>query len=102
MLFLIIAIILCLPFAIFAISNMEIVHLGIWPTDFIVSVPLSLAILGAMAAAFFLGGLVVWMAELGQRRRARNAERTVKLLEARIQELEARPPAPALALPPAA
>ncbi|WP_428486020.1 lipopolysaccharide assembly protein LapA domain-containing protein [Rhodopila sp.] len=102
MLFLIVSIILCLPFAVFALSNMQVVQLGIWPTDYVVSVPLSLAILGGMAAAFLVGGLVVWVAELGQRRRARKAERTVRLLEAKIEELQARPPGSALALPPAA
>ena len=102
MLFLIVAIILCLPFALFALSNMEHVHLGLWPTDYSVEVPLSLAILGAMAVAFLLGALVVWIAELGQRRRARRAERTVKLLEAKIEELSTRPAAPSLSLPPAA
>ncbi len=102
MLFLIIAIILCLPFALFALSNMEHVRLGLWPTDYTVDVPLSLAILGAMAVAFLLGGLVVWVSELGQRRRARRAERTVKLLEAKIEELRARPAVPPLSLPPAA
>ena len=102
MLFLIVAIILCLPFALFALSNMESVRLGVWPTDYTVDLPLSLAILGAMAVAFLLGGLVVWISELGQRRRARRAERKVKLLEAKIEELSARPAVPPLSLPPAA
>jgi uncharacterized integral membrane protein len=98
MLFLIIAVILCLPFAIFAISNMQVVALGIWPTSYIVNLPVSLAILGGMAVAFLIGGLVVWVAELGQRGRARRAERKVRLLEAKVQELEARPSAPSLSL----
>jgi uncharacterized integral membrane protein len=98
MLFLIIAIILCVPFAVFALSNMQVVTLGIWPTDFVIDVPLSLAILGAMGVAFFLGAIVVWLAELGQRRRARRAERTVRLLQAKVEELEARGPKPSLSL----
>jgi len=56
--------------------------------------PLSLAILGAMAIAFLLGGSVVWLSELAQRRRARRAEQAVRLLEAQVLELKARlPPA---------
>jgi hypothetical protein len=51
-----------------------------------------------MAVAFLIGGLVVWVAELGQRGRARRAERKVRLLEAKVQELEARPSAPSLSL----
>jgi len=40
-----------------------------------------------MAIAFLLGALVVWTSELGQRRRARRAEHTVRLLEAQVQQL---------------
>jgi uncharacterized membrane protein YciS (DUF1049 family) len=64
--------------------------LGLWPTDYSIEVHLSLAILIAMAIAFLLGALVVWMSELSQRRRARRAERTVRLLEAQIEALQAR------------
>jgi lipopolysaccharide assembly protein A len=98
MLFLIVAIVLCLPFVLFVLSNMEAVKIGFWPTDYTVDLPLSLAILGSMAVAFLLGALIVWVAELGQRRRARQAARTVRLLEAKIEELKARSNAPALSM----
>lgn len=101
MLFLIVMIVLCLPLVLFALSNTEIVKLGLWPMDYSVEVHLSLAILIAMAIAFLLGALVVWMSELAQRRRARQAERTVRLLEAQIEALQARPAVP-LSLPPVA
>lgn len=90
MLFLIVTFVLCLPLVLFLLSNTEIVRLGLWPTDYSVEVHLSLAILIAMAIAFLLGALVVWMSELAQRRRARRAERTVRLLEAQIEALQAR------------
>ena len=90
MLFLIVTFILSLPLVLFALSNTEIVKLGLWPTDYSIEVHLSLAILIAMAIAFLLGALVVWMSELSQRRRARRAERTVRLLEAQIEALQAR------------
>jgi uncharacterized integral membrane protein len=99
MLFLIVTFVLCLPLVLFALSNTEIVKLGLWPMDYSVEVHLSLAILIAMAIAFLLGALVVWMSELTQRRRARQAERTVRLLEAQIVALQARP-AGSLSLPP--
>jgi putative membrane protein len=102
MLFIVVAIVLCLPFVLFVLSNMEPVKIGLWPTDYSVDLPLSLAILGSMAVAFLLGALAVWVAELGQRRRARQAERTVRLLEAKIEELKARPPAASMSVPPAA
>ena len=41
--------------------------------------------------------LLVWISELGQRRRARRAEQAVRLLEAQVQELKARLPQAALA-----
>ena len=65
MLFLIVTFILCLPLVLFALSNTEIVRLGLWPMDYGIDVHLSLAILIAMAIAFLLGALVVWISELG-------------------------------------
>jgi uncharacterized integral membrane protein len=100
MLFLIITFILCCPLVLFALSNTEIVRLGIWPTDYGLDVHLSLAILVSMAIAFLLGAIVVWMSELGQRRRASRAERKVRMLEAEIEDLKAR--TASVALPPAA
>ena len=98
MLFLIVTFILCLPLVLFALSNTEMVRLGIWPTDYALDMHLSLAILSAMAIAFLLGALVVWLSELGQRRRARRAERMVRMLEAQIEDLKARG-SPSLSLP---
>ncbi|HEY2618589.1 MAG TPA: lipopolysaccharide assembly protein LapA domain-containing protein [Acetobacteraceae bacterium] len=76
----------------FALSNTTPAHLQIWPTDYSLELPLSLAILGGMAIAFLLGGALVWLSELAQRRRARRAEHAVRLLEAQVQELKARLP----------
>ncbi|HEX3573424.1 MAG TPA: lipopolysaccharide assembly protein LapA domain-containing protein [Rhodopila sp.] len=101
MLFLIVTFVLCVPLVLFALSNTEVVRLGLWPTDYGLEVHLSLAILVAMAIAFLLGAVVVWMSELSQRRRARRAERAVRQLEAQIEALQARP-APPMSLPPAA
>jgi uncharacterized integral membrane protein len=100
MLFLIVTFILCVPLVLFALSNTEIVRLGLWPTDYGIDVHLSLAILVAMAIAFVLGALVVWFAELAQRQRARRAERAVRMLEAQVEELKARVSMP-MSLPPA-
>jgi putative membrane protein len=100
MLFVIVTLVLCLPLVLFALSNAEMVRLGLWPTDYGIDVHLSLAILVAMAIAFLLGALVVWFSELSQRRRARRAERTVRLLEAQIEALRGRTASP-MSLPPA-
>ena len=74
----------------FALSNTTPVRLGLWPSDYTLQLPLSLTVLGAMAIAFLAGGVTVWVSELAQRRRARRAEQTVRLLEAQVQELKAR------------
>ncbi len=101
MLFLIVVLIISVPLVLFALSNPGDVHLGLWPTDYSIVVPLSLAILGAMAIAFLLGALLVWFSALSQRRRARRAERTVRLLEAQVESLKARVASPS-SLPPVA
>jgi len=49
-----------------------------------------------MAVAFLAGGMLVWVSELGQRRRARRAEHAMRLLEAQVQELKSRLPPQAL------
>jgi len=76
----------------FALSNTTPVRLGLWPSDYTLQLPLSLTVLGAMAIAFLLGGAMVWVSELAQRRRARRAEHAVRLLEEQVQELRARLP----------
>jgi uncharacterized integral membrane protein len=87
---LLIALPLLLLLVLFALSNAAPVRLGLWPTDYSVMLPLSLAVLGGMALAFLAGGLMVWVSALAQRRRARRAELTVRLLEAQVEELKAR------------
>jgi len=90
MLRLIIGLLFLLVLTVFALSNVEPVVLGIWPTDYTVQAPLSVAVLVGAGIAFLLGGLLVWFNELGQRRRARRAEDTVRALEARLEEMKAR------------
>ena len=46
---------------------------------------------GRHGLGFFLGGLRLWFTALHHRRAARRAEDAVRLLEARHQELQARP-----------
>jgi len=92
---------------IFALSNRAPVDLHFWPTDFELTVPLSVAILVGAGACFFLGALFTWFGALGQRYRAKRAERQVRTLESQVQALQARlqgpatRPAPALPSTPA-
>jgi len=94
MLRLIIGLPLVLLLVLFALSNAEPVRIGIWPTDYSLETPLSIAVLTGAAIAFLLGGLLVWINELGQRRRARRAEDMVRMLEERVEELRAQLPRP--------
>jgi lipopolysaccharide assembly protein A len=98
---LIIATPLLLLLVLFALSNTAPARLTLWPTDYALVLPLSLAILSGMALAFICGALLVWTSSLGQRRRARRAEQAVRLLEAQVQALKERVGSPVLP-PPAA
>jgi len=76
----------------FALSNSDPVRLGLFPLGYLpFELPLSVVILAAMGLGFFLGGLRLWFTALRHRRAARRAEHAVRLLEAKHQELKARP-----------
>jgi uncharacterized integral membrane protein len=85
----------------FVLSNRRPVSIGLWPTDLVWDVPLSIALLLAAAVAFVFGALLVWISELSQRRRARRAEHAVRLLEEQVQSLKAQLGPPVMP-PPAA
>lgn len=85
----ILAVPVLLVVVLFALSNREPAAFRLWPTDVVVELPLSLAVLGAMAVAFLGGALVLWLSALAARRRARRAEHAVRLLEAQVAELKA-------------
>jgi uncharacterized integral membrane protein len=99
-------ILLVLPFLIllvaFALSNPQPVTLGIWPTDFTLEVPVSIAILVASGLFFFLGALFVWFGAVAARGRHKRAERRAAALEAELRmhtapaALARRPARPAL------
>ena len=93
---LVIAALLLLLLVLFALSNTAALRLGLWPTDYSLTLPASIVILGAMAVAFLAGAFLVWLGELGRRRRARQAEQTMKLLEDQVKALRAQlsPPTP--------
>jgi uncharacterized integral membrane protein len=74
----------------FALSNQQSVSFGLWPTDLSVQAPLSLAVLGAGGIFFILGALVVGINSVAQRRRARRAERRVRMLENELEDLRPR------------
>lgn len=90
----------------FALSNPQTVHLGLWPTDLVIDMPLSITVLIAMAVSFVIGSVMLWLSAVGARMRARRAEHAVRMLEAQLAELKARTSSPATSygtalLPPA-
>ena len=75
----------------FALSNKQVVRMGLWPTDITVDAPLSIAVLVASAVFFIAGALMTWGTGLAMRARARRAEATVQQLRAQVRTLQARP-----------
>ena len=87
---------LLLILVVFALSNKQAVQVGLWPTDILVEVPLSVAVLVAAGLFFVVGALMTWGGALALRSRARRAESAVRQLEAQVQALRARPGLPML------
>lgn len=80
----------------FALSNQQTVHVGLWPTDIVLDMPLSVAVLVAAGVFFVVGGFMTWATVLSARARARRAERLVRQLEAQVESLRARQAVPML------
>lgn len=81
----------------FALSNQQPVQLGIWPTDILVDVPLSVAVLVAAAVFFVVGAFMTWTTAVAQRARARRAERQARDLRAQVDTYrQMQQPAPGL------
>jgi len=77
-----VAAIVVLLIVIFALSNRQPVGVGFWPTGYVWTVPLSLAVL-AVAALFFIGGALLGRSGAASaRRRARRAEAALRVIEA--------------------
>jgi uncharacterized integral membrane protein len=88
MLRLIIAAPFLLLLVLFTLSNAQTVALSLWPTPWSISLPLSIVVLSAMAVAFLLGALILWVSTLAAIRRARKAEARVRALEAEVAALK--------------
>lgn len=84
----------------FALTNQQVVRVGLWPTDILVDLPLSVLVLLGAGLFFLAGAFVTWGASLSQGVRARRAERVIRQLEAQIQALRSQRSNPAGLLPP--
>jgi uncharacterized integral membrane protein len=71
----------------FAIANFDRVTLDLWPFEFFLSVPLSVALLASLVFGLLIGGLAVWLSAGRTRRRARQARRRVDELERELARL---------------
>jgi putative membrane protein len=90
-----IAVPVLLLLVLFALSNKQVVQLGLWPTDISVDAPVSVAVLVASAVFFVAGALMTWGGTLALRSRARRAEMAVTQLQAQLRAVKTRPaPAP--------
>ena len=83
----------------FALSNSHDVRVALWPVPGAVEIPVSIALLVAMAVGVLFGAVMLWVPALGLRRRARRAEQAAELLESQIRQLKARNAAPVLPAP---
>ena len=82
---------LLLILVVFALSNKQVIQLGLWPTDIRLDAPVSIAVLVIAGLFFVAGATMTWGRALAQGRRARRAESAVRQLEAQVQAMRARP-----------
>lgn len=78
----------------FALSNQQVVRLGLWPTDITLDAPLSVTVLVAAGLFFICGALMTWGGGLVARSRAKRAERKVQQLQTEIQAMRSRSAVP--------
>ena len=80
----------------FAIPNRETVNLSLWPFTGEVSLPLYLAVFGALFLGFFLGWIGAWLSQHKWRKRAHQQAKRIEKLEEEIAEIaESEPVKPA-------
>lgn len=89
----IVGLVITVVIAVFAVMNRDSVPLQWSPVHDPASVPAYIAILGAMAFGFVLGGLVVWMNMSKLRSAKRQQKREIVTLQQEVEKLKSRPPA---------
>src|SRR5665213_3402379 len=75
--------------ALFAVSNREVVSLGLWPLPFLVELPLYLLMLVALVAGFVFGRLAGWVGARHRRRERRRRNRHIAALERELAATQA-------------
>ncbi|MFN4090725.1 MAG: lipopolysaccharide assembly protein LapA domain-containing protein, partial [Alphaproteobacteria bacterium] len=80
----IVALLVGVVLVLFAISNRQLVEVGLWPLDATLTVRLFLPVLVFGFVAFLAGGVVAWVSAAPARRLSRQRKRRVAELEQRI------------------
>jgi lipopolysaccharide assembly protein A len=74
----------------FAVSNRQLVSLGLWPLPFLVDLPLYLLVLLMLLAGFVVGVSAAWIAGRRLRRELRRRRRRVQALERELAATQSR------------
>jgi putative membrane protein len=78
--------------ALFAVSNREVVSLGLWPLPFVLDLPLYLVILAAWLIGLLVGALCAWFAGRHGRGEGRRRLRRIAALERELAATQAQLP----------
>jgi len=73
---------------IFTVENKGIVEISLWPLPYVVSLPLSLIVLGIFFLGFFIGCLYAWGLSYKKRRELKNTLFQVQMLSNEIETLK--------------
>ena len=74
----------------FAASNDSEVTLHLWPFEIGLSLPVWLAVLGALGAGIVTGGLIVWLSTIAIRTRNWHMQKKLKKMEKQMNDAEVR------------
>lgn len=74
----------------FAASNDSEVTLHLWPFNKGLSLPVWLAVLGALGTGVVTGGLIVWLSTIAIRTRNWHTQKKLKKMEKRMNDVEVR------------
>ena len=86
----VVALIVGIAIILFAVSNRQMVDIGLWPLDGTLAVRLYIAVLVCGLVAFLAGGVVSWLSAAPTRRLSRHRKRRIEDLERRLAQMEQR------------
>ena len=89
-LWLVITVVTVIISMVFAASNDSEVTLHLWPVETGLSLPVWLAVLGALGAGIVTGGLIVWLSTIAIRTRNWQMQQKLKKMEKRMNDAEVR------------